>query len=401
VYSADLSKATDHISVETASAIVDAVLDETNAPQWMRDGAKSVIRNVGLHGLVSRSDGTVTTCGALMGLGPSWTVMSILNCYAATKAGASPDSFAVNGDDLIAFWSPKICDRYETYLRKVRLVPNIAKSFRGKCGVFCEMFAEIQGGNLVCRPMYRLGEASGVKSIEGRRADLVADDLRDIAEGKVPNGWRRTHRVIRSLAYQTLKSVTNTKMPGPRALGGSGIGTLDYIGAADFILHGRSPTRTKRRTVGETDGSRARLADLAAAPHSNKLEGIRYADLQALRGAHDGHVLRTGGDWINQCRAQKVCRRDRDKRMRCRRHAARLVGPFAALKTAGARERWDATVRAKAHKYFKLGRFQLGTQFLASHTRWIANEELVPLYPLSQRRLQKEESPTWGPGPQQ
>jgi hypothetical protein len=67
-----------------------------------------------------------------MGLGPSWIALSLLNDFAACASGVLPEEFAVNGDDLIALWTPARCLKYEKMLRRIRLVPNLKKSFRGR-----------------------------------------------------------------------------------------------------------------------------------------------------------------------------------------------------------------------------------------------------------------------------
>ena len=47
-----------------------------------------MVREIRLGGGCS-PEGSISTCGAHMGLGPSWVVLSILNDYCATRAGGT------------------------------------------------------------------------------------------------------------------------------------------------------------------------------------------------------------------------------------------------------------------------------------------------------------------------
>ena len=79
--------------------------------------------------------GKMLTSGALMGLGPSWTIMSLMVGWAAKPMGNST-SHQICGDDLVALWPAHNCDWFEARLGFARLVPNKKKSFRGDAAVF-------------------------------------------------------------------------------------------------------------------------------------------------------------------------------------------------------------------------------------------------------------------------
>jgi hypothetical protein len=171
--SADLSKATDHISSELACTTLIHLLEELKAPEWMIAAVPAITKNIRLFEKVSiptkegeksqRVSLGITECGALMGLGPSWTVLSLLNAYAAFKAAIQPQEFAVCGDDLIALANKARADEYERRLRSVCLVPNREKSFRGPRGVFCEkLFFLLPDHSLAkCTSVARLAECTG------------------------------------------------------------------------------------------------------------------------------------------------------------------------------------------------------------------------------------------------
>ena len=377
IHSADLSKATDHISNLTAEDVVSVALDATNAPRWMRDAVPGVVGNM----VLDEIDGPPVTCGGLMGLGPSWVILSLLNDFAATRAGAKPSSFAVNGDDLVGAWGDDLAARYQDALRRVRLVPNVAKSFDGAAGTFCEQFVAPSGPKTaISRSLHRLGECSGAKSIEGARGHCVVDTLRDIAAGRRREGWMSTPAPVRALAGRTAKRVRLNAHPGRIADGGGGSGRADATTAADFVLHGASSTRVVRSTPTADASSRARLRRVLALPSDGTGRRLRdvAADMAAVDNARDDVRER---DWAERARAPDITLAAHRRRANCRRAAAAATGPFDALRTDAARARWGAAARATAHRHFEAGRFESGIRYLASHTRRVAEEPTVPLFP--------------------
>jgi len=51
-------------------------------------------------------NGKITKCGALMGQGPGWTVLCILNDFAANYNNHMDESaYQICGDDLIGLWT--------------------------------------------------------------------------------------------------------------------------------------------------------------------------------------------------------------------------------------------------------------------------------------------------------
>jgi hypothetical protein len=376
-YSADLSKATDRISTRTARLVLRAALGATGAPSWMERALDGVTGDM----VVRAGDREAPlTCGALMGLGPSWVALSLLNDFAACSAGAPTDSFAVNGDDLLAYWPPELCDRYEHRLRAVGLVPNTAKSFRGTCGVFCEQFATVERGVLVARSLYRLGEASGAKSIEGRRGEFVCDDLNRLASRPAPQGWHRTPGPIRSLASGTLARVALRGAPGSLAHGGGGIGKADASTAAAFILGGPAGIATRETTAGLRAANKARTRALLNLPTDPA--GRRLREVAADHAALDAAKQFIQGEWRAMARAKPVRRAEnRQAVLAARRRGARM-GPFDALRSPEALSRWGAKARATAHAHFVRGRFASGCNHLATHTRRVAEVGSVqPLFP--------------------
>lgn len=198
-----------------------------------------------------------------MGLGPSWTVMSLLNNFAAIKAGIHPDRFRTCGDDLIALGTDEEFDRYEKYLADLTLQPNKEKSFRGYCGVFCERFVKTQieridfnGKRLqsesegqtssyrvtaVSESHVRIAQANGVRLLSRGMADgagrvgstprlLALSQHRDPKICKVP-------QPIKDALQRTINRFSVGDC-GPVTYGGGGRGTVDHRSFMMFLKHG-------------------------------------------------------------------------------------------------------------------------------------------------------------------
>ncbi len=186
--------------------------------------------------------------------------------------------------------------------------------------------ARMQYQHLTARSMFRIGECSGAKSIEGQRGHAVVDDLNKIAGGYPPSGWLRTPKPVKMLASRTAKRCRLTNAPGRIAHGGGGDGQADATTAADFILAGRTSTREIRSTTAERLASRFRNETVLGA--ANDPKGIRIADALALRAARDNQRADVYDDaWMYRARAKRASRQDHAKRAQCRRRTAAKIGP--------------------------------------------------------------------------
>lgn len=132
LYSADLSKATEHIGHEVAQHVWTKWCQELNEPNWVIEAGCQIL------GPKVTPDGRKTTRGLHMGLGITWIVLSVLNIHCAIDAGINLPSFNVCGDDLIALCSPRQRANYVQSLDRVGLVANVTKEFYTTNGTFCE-----------------------------------------------------------------------------------------------------------------------------------------------------------------------------------------------------------------------------------------------------------------------
>jgi len=322
-----------------------------------------------------------------MGLGPSWTIMSVMNSYAAIKAGAAKNSFAVNGDDIVGIWPTDVIDRYELICHEIGIVVNKDKSFRGKRGVFCEQIVEQEGepGQYVSRAQFRLGELSGVKSIDGQKGHYVSDKLRQIASGWHPTEFRPTPPALRALASRTCQKVClDRTIPGSLKRGGGGLGRADLLTLKTFLSGGSTSLRDVRKTREEQRATADRIARLKSIPSGN---GPRVAEVLTSWVANDNGIAEAQGAWRERCKAKKVTAREHRKRISCRRAAAKTCGLLSLLSSDDCKARYGAKARSVCHMHAVHNRFDKAIDYLITHTRRLAAEALPQLDPLFPREL--------------
>jgi hypothetical protein len=273
LFSADFRKSTDPISVSQARRILDGIRRRIPVPSWWDRAVENVITR---HA-IQLPDGTEiwTECGALMGLGPGWAVLCILNAWAAENAGAPVGSFAVCGDDLIALWTRENIACYRANIRKVMLALNDDKCYCGPYhGVFCEQLVVRTGKYTAeCVGELRIGEAVACKLGAARdkskaHGALVVDNLR------AAKGLRLMRRLANRVADRHCPS---RHTPGSLGQGGGGGGRpADAITVVAYAMYGPailmksesrlegklSLLRTELRRAAKMPGSKTRSQDI-------------------------------------------------------------------------------------------------------------------------------------------
>jgi hypothetical protein len=134
LFSADLTAASDYIDHELGRTVLNAIGDALHITGSTRAALLQCVRRFEIIGTDKE-----TRQGAHMGLGTTWTILSLLNHYAGVCASGNQKTFAICGDDLIGFWSEDQVQEYYHALNRLGLVPNKSKSYFGDSGVFCEM----------------------------------------------------------------------------------------------------------------------------------------------------------------------------------------------------------------------------------------------------------------------
>jgi len=221
LFSADLTAATDYVPHKVAQHVVHLLCDKLGTEyrtqlEWM----------MGPHTLPS---GERTSGGIHMGLGPTWIVLSLLNSYAAWKAGAHQSTYRVCGDDLIAYWTRSTREKYAANLRELGLVMNEAKSFVGERGVFCERLVTRTPGKpgwAHAEDCGHLSQLTAAKLIAGKSNARLA-----VADAMEPLGAPVSDRARSKL-------VPNSLGPGRVRHGGNGFGQLPDNKLSALAKHG-------------------------------------------------------------------------------------------------------------------------------------------------------------------
>jgi hypothetical protein len=212
LFSADLSAATDYIDHEVAQRFALRLHERIGGPVEL----DLILRMLGPHRL---SDGTVTSSGIHMGLGPTWVILNLINGFAAWYAGARVTDHRMCGDDLIGLWKRHRADKYVNTLEELGLVVNKSKSFFTEAGVFCERL--VLRHTLTTARSHDVGhlsQASAARVIANRTTATlcVAEDL-----------WSEPHFPV--LSREVAQSLT-PRVPngGPLRLGGNGRKVAGY-----------------------------------------------------------------------------------------------------------------------------------------------------------------------------
>jgi hypothetical protein len=230
--STDLTAASDCLPLDLVRAVVDGLLDgwEGLPPVW-----GEALRSLTGPQNLTYPDGTTLTSsrGILMGLGPTWPLLSIIHLFwvkmAAIRVGPWCYRFcrstAIGGDDLIGCWPQSLVDQYR------RLVAECGGSFsKGKAyfttrgGNFTEMtfwvtperFRPTRGPIQWARGIPVRGLVSLSLNREGEAFESVGfRDGRDV----------RARRVLRSLRPEVWRRCRENGIPAcfPRSLGGAGL----------------------------------------------------------------------------------------------------------------------------------------------------------------------------------
>nr|UUW21001.1 MAG: RNA-dependent RNA polymerase [Sanya narna-like virus 5] len=223
LYSADWTASTDFIRQGDAQAIMNGIAD---ALHWSNTKRQAALNLVGEQICLTPEGPRVVTTGVLLGLGISWTVLSVFNAFcASSRRGIRFDrSLKICGDDLLGLWRQDRIARYVTRVENHGLRLNLRKSFLApRLGVFCEdlALATIEDGRPVAKmyPIVGLREAAGTLLLERpSRTGLVG----------VRDGWYRllqgegkiTPKPLRALVKARLRdTLPKGALPGPPELG--------------------------------------------------------------------------------------------------------------------------------------------------------------------------------------
>nr|QIP68039.1 RNA-dependent RNA polymerase [Erysiphales narna-like virus 1] len=149
VYSADLSNATDLLSL----SLLEEICQYLNIPLCLVSGGNLYVpEETDRDGnLLKPAIKAEIKRGTLMGIPLSFVFLTMVHLYLCKYIGAPNNSYYIMGDDLIAYWPKVTIDKFEKNLHRVTgMLPNKSKSFTSKCrGIFCERAYHLTNGFLV------------------------------------------------------------------------------------------------------------------------------------------------------------------------------------------------------------------------------------------------------------
>jgi hypothetical protein len=233
LYSADLSAATDWIPHEVAQYFWKKLCEHLGEPEWVREHGH---RLLGPHKIVKEGiyQDALTKRGVHMGLGHGWTILNLINSWAAWQAGCSKESYQIMGDDLIGFWNPIHVFRYEEALQSLGLKINRSKAFYAERGVFCERLITMDNRKIEATGNMKLtlSEASGAAYGWG-----VSDTWSGILVGL--RRYKNQKDPLYKLSRVTMDRLSLNSLPtGPLFMGGKGTGAPTAELCVAFLTEG-------------------------------------------------------------------------------------------------------------------------------------------------------------------
>jgi len=260
-----------------------------------------------LHSQEEGVEPQLTTRGEHMGLGTTWTILSILNAFAGYQASSDNGTFEICGDDLIGLWTEAERYKYKKWIERLGLVLNEKKSFLGVRGVFCEKLIEINGVN----GQGVLAEERPNQSVTIKESYPLESNLLPDARGNIYKivGESRNWREVRELAQLKLASLPRIHGlgSGPIAFGGSGTGRVaektvknkikSFLLKGPFALSNQSGTANLKETL---EPLRSRLTtewSKGAVRYDDILvEVMREDHVKAINNIHSG---KKWADWLS------------------------------------------------------------------------------------------------------
>jgi hypothetical protein len=389
--STDLSKATDRLGSEVAREGLVTLLRGARAPEPLITAAKVI---TGAHALtIQKTNGDVveggtTTCGAFMGLGPSWVLLALCNNFALWRAKIPLKSAVTNGDDALVLAPLKKLEEYGRHLSSLGLVRNEKKSYRSPrlkkvgeaCnGVFCERHArgvlETHKNNRVTRQRIvvraedsiRLGEAAGVKSLDGQEGYGCVDHLNDLPRG--------THRLVRGLAERSAKRMALAG-GGPMSLGGGGGGKVNRNTFMIYALQGAHSPAPRRKTKREREDSQAlgrrhnELIQIANDQIDPPQGGTKVSEIMSQEAIVVGQARIMDGD--HGGRAKPIRAKEHRRHYRQLTKTVSGMKPLAVLNSDKCAARYTLKARQRASHYVRRKQYRRAIRALANDDPIIA-----------------------------
>jgi hypothetical protein len=277
--STDLSNASDLLPLDLVSAVVEGLIKGwKNLPSHWADALRSLTGVQELH----YPDGDIiySTRGILMGLGPTWPILSLIHLiwvdYAARLSGNNPSrscarrNTAIGGDDLVGMWTKELIHNYQHVVKTCGGAFSEGKVYYSKTGGnFTEISFRIVprvievGQSPVCEVKWYSGIP--IKGFVGLSTHLAGAAFEAVYNSNLdPAMFERARKIVKVLyphAWSFFRRLGITPTL-PRTLGGAGLppqrGSINKINApfkmrlalgkylygtfADYVMAGSPPS---------------------------------------------------------------------------------------------------------------------------------------------------------------
>nr|UUW21004.1 MAG: RNA-dependent RNA polymerase [Sanya narna-like virus 8] len=336
IFSADLSAATDHFDRKVSGAILDGWARGGGWSQRKLNLARSLL---GDHTVLADEEflNTTQTSGILLGLGFTWTILSIasafMGAYATRHDPALSNSFRVCGDDLVGLWTQDEIERYYEVAQRLGLVVNRRKSYEGVAGVFCERFVR----QLDMRSALIHGRHV-MREVVGTRPRFNHDGWSEYRTQLV-RFFNEGHGLYRKIVRYFLNTSRHPQgVGGPASIGGDGGRVMDKTRFLIASAVNRGPVRKHRHLDENVEWAAANKSGGPVQPKS-KLMGYALANWRARQIAEFNIPLPVL--LRDQSTLHKIVR----SRITTGRKTAQFIKASDALSHTSAKTRWLAKLR--------------------------------------------------------
>lgn len=213
----------------------------------------------------------------MMGLGISWTILTILNGFCAWRTGAVSTAYETCGDDLIALFTPEQKQIFEESVESISLVLNKSKSYYHPLrGVFCERLVKRDSTfTASCEAGLRPAEATGNKAICKKHGVAVHDVLHLQSRNK------KNHKELRAAAARAVKrTAISGAVPGPLVFGGGDASKpSDVRTVRSYLQHGAVKATYNKRPGTDTGSVMVGIKALPPVELDQSKQSIKVSDL--------------------------------------------------------------------------------------------------------------------------
>lgn len=199
--SGDYTSATDSIPIEASKALLEGILESIDHEPTKRWAMKEISPHLLVYPLDSGIKPSLQESGQLMGSLLSFPLLCLLNDCTAQAIGLSPETYLVNGDDILMRADKRVYPRWKEEVRKYGLSLSLGKNYIHP--LFGTVNSQlIMGGTVL---------DSGKQRVLDRRSQVLGECLRDLevmmSRTSAPEVHHLFKTVNRSKLSRTVRSI--------------------------------------------------------------------------------------------------------------------------------------------------------------------------------------------------